>query len=158
VALPVVAVLCLGGCETLDRLRQDMMPKQPEKAAEAKPAGQPMTQTATFPAPPVKPPSPGAPRGAPGEPAGKLQPSQLVGLEQDQAQSLLGPATAVRDVPPATVWEYRVKGCSLDLFFYMDVAEKRYRSLAYDLKSTQNQGEGAAERCLSVIESEHHGS
>jgi hypothetical protein len=110
---------------------------------------------------PLPPPKPEAPTPSPQTPqTARLIPAQLVGLEEEQAKLLLGPASAVRDVPPATVWEYRINGCALDLFFYMDVAEKRYRSLAYDLRSTTGtaQGDAAAQRCLNLIGSERHGS
>jgi len=74
-----------------------------------------------------------------------------VGIGQDDASRVLGPATTVRDVPPATVWEYRADGCAVDLFFYMDVQEKRFRALAYDIKTNNGDRQDALENCLAKI-------
>jgi hypothetical protein len=103
--------------------------------------------------PPVKPAVPPKPGTA------EFAPAQLVGLGQEEAVQLFGPAAAVREVPPATVWEYRADGCVLDLFFYMDVANKRYRSLAYDLKPSDGiNADAAIDRCLSRLRDRGHGS
>jgi hypothetical protein len=157
--LSVGALISLAACEHMDfaRLTSGKADPPPEPAkAEARVAA-PANAVAL----PLAPPKPEAPTSPPQVPqTARLIPAQLVGLEEEQARLLLGPASAVRDVPPATVWEYRINGCALDLFFYMDVADKRYRSLAYDLRSTTGsaQGDAAAQRCLNLIGSERHGS
>jgi hypothetical protein len=33
------------------------------------------------------------------------------------------------------VWRYNIKGCALDLFFYMDLGDNAFRVLAYDMKA-----------------------
>jgi hypothetical protein len=158
-AVPGALISLTAGCEHMDFSR--LVSGKADPAAEPPRAEAKVAAPASAVALPLAPPKPEAPTPSQQAPqTARLIPAQLVGLEEEQAKLLLGPASAVRDVPPATVWEYRINGCALDLLFYMDVADKRYRSLAYDLRSTTGsaQGDAAAQRCLNLIGSERHGS
>ena len=64
--------------------------------------------------------------------------AELIGLDENAATRLLGPATEKSEQPPATVWHYKSPRCELDLFFYLDLRSGRMRTLHYTLK-----GEGA---------------
>ncbi len=81
-----------------------------------------------------------------------MTPENLVGLDEAQVTHFLGGATDVRQAPPAVVWEYRTDTCALDLFFYMDVSDKKLRTLAYDLKTSEsNTTDQPVKNCLTDI-------
>ena len=71
------------------------------------------------PAPPPQPPS--------------LAPDVVIGLDEEQTEILLGKPGEIKAQPPATVWEYRMQGCALDLYFYVDLASQKRKVLTYDL-------------------------
>lgn len=99
--------------------------------------------------PPLPPegPKPPAPAQAPDS-----QPAELVGLDEQQVIAYLGDASSTREVPPATVWEYRVEDCRLDLFFYMDLADQRFRTLAYEIKASDDRDpKRALTDCVNLI-------
>lgn len=96
------------------------------------------------------------PDGAPADTA-QLVPQKLVGLDQREVKDLLGTATRTREVPPAVVWEYRVKACALDIFFYLDLASQRFRALAYDIKSADGNEDRTLSLCLHKFRQREHG-
>ena len=49
---------------------------------------------------------------------GHLAPEALKGLTATQTESRLGPPSFRRRDPPAEIWQYRVRACTLDLFLY----------------------------------------
>ncbi|MDX1485525.1 MAG: hypothetical protein R3229_13710 [Alphaproteobacteria bacterium] len=55
----------------------------------------------------------------------------LIGKSESELTKFLGVPNAVRNEPPALVWNYRGKRCAVDVFLYLDVGEKSFRSLAY---------------------------
>ena len=62
-------------------------------------------------------------------------PDDLIGISQQEAQVILGPPDAISQEPPAEVWRYSgPEGCSLTLFFYLDVASSAYRALTYSVE------------------------
>jgi len=48
------------------------------------------------------------------------EPSRLKGLSTPQVQALLGAPAFKRRDPPAEIWQYRSRRCTLDLFIYQD--------------------------------------
>lgn len=76
----------------------------------------------------------------------------LVGKNEAELRDLLGPPKHVRNEPPAMVWSYQARECSLDVFLYYDVGRRRFRSLAYrffpETRVTQVERE-----CLAEIRS-----
>lgn len=76
----------------------------------------------------------------------------LVGKNEAELRRFLGPPKNVRNEPPAMVWSYQARECSLDVFLYYDVGQKRFRSLAYrffpETRVTQVERE-----CLAEIQS-----
>lgn len=91
--------------------------------------------------------------------AGTLQlvPQKLIGLDQQEVRDLLGAATRTREVPPAVVWEYRLKACALDVFFYLDLAKQRFRALAYDMKSADGNEDRTLALCLHQFRERERG-
>ena len=104
----------------------------------------------------ASPATPESPKEAPVKTAG-LVPQKLIGLDQRQVQDLLGVANRTREVSPAVVWEYRTKGCGLDVFFYLDLASQRFRALAYDIKRTDGSDDRTLAFCLDLIKEQKGG-
>ncbi len=107
------------------------------------------------PEPPVPQPRPEPParRPAAPPPAADLRPEQLAGLDQAQAQALLGSPTARSTRAMATVWSYRRGRCVVSLVFYPEVGTAVERVL-----DTEVEG-GSAADCLRRLRQEriHHG-
>lgn len=107
------------------------------------------TETAARPPAPVAKP---ATRSAPS----LLDPKQLIGLDQADTESLLGKPDEIREDHPATVWHYRAASCTLDLFFYLDLGSRTFRTLAYDVNATKKPGnQRAIKTCAGQIHSEY---
>jgi hypothetical protein len=115
-------------------------PSPPENVANLPPSG---TEAATLAAPESQPPVPAAPEPEPPT----LDRSRLIGLDQPEAQRLLGTATEQSDAPPASIWRYRTASCELDLFFYLDLRSGKMRALHYVFKGEQ----GGSEDCLRSV-------
>lgn len=136
----------LGGCENLGVVAPEPPPPAPT------PAPTPLT-----PAPPkatraVPPPPPPAPVPAPD--------LKVVGLSQEEIQSLLGQPSAMAERPPAKVWQYRAESCVVDIYFYLDVGRNAFYALHYDTPvptSSDTAGvttpgaQDAADRCLHRV-------
>jgi hypothetical protein len=146
----VVAAVCvLSGCEAMEGALFKPAPPievgKPAREATQKPADR---QTAAIEAParpgvkPVRPPS------VPG-----VDPKTLIGKNQTEAQDVLGPPNVVRNAPPATIWQYSTDGCTLDVFFYMDLGSNSLRALAYDAKLPEAAAsEQAIAQCVGLVQ------
>src|SRR3954452_2948592 len=75
---------------------------------------------------------------------------ELVGLDEQRAIELLGPAASIENRAPATVWHYASSRCELDLIFYMEMHSGQKRALHYAFRRG---AETAAEQqaCLITI-------
>ncbi|WP_259781296.1 hypothetical protein [Aestuariispira ectoiniformans] len=147
--------LALTGCVTSQDAQDNaksvdenpvvMLPQPPEPDA------------ATFPRPPVRPEiAPAKPRkAAPVAPFPTVREAgDLIGKSEAEIYVLLGPASGKREDTTATVLEYQFGKCSLDLFLYMDVENKVFRTLAYDVK-----GDGRNVRdedCTAILQGQAH--
>ena len=80
-----------------------------------------------------------------------VDPSWLVGLDQDGALVLLGQPSQRRDQPPARIWQYNAERCSLKLFLYLDVVTVRYRTLFYEIDGVDAEDSNARRNCLNQI-------
>jgi len=78
--------------------------------------------------------------------------ADLVGLDQQRAVALLGPAAQTDTGSPATVWHYKSGRCALDLAFYMEMRSGRMRSLHYDFKGEAANPEQRRACLKSIIE------
>ncbi len=147
-AVPVAMILLLVALTSCGALEEF------GKSFEANTAGAPP------PAPKVKPKRviPPPPRPKPmaalaatrdARPSGPTHydPELLIGLKPAQAIASLGNPASVMERSPSMVWRYNVKGCALDLFFYMDLGDNAFRVLAYDMKSDASSAV-AARACL----------
>ena len=87
------------------------------------------------PAPSATPAGP-APRPKPPEP---VDIAELLGTTPEAAMARLGSPAATREETPARVMTWRVGACTLDLFFYMDLASRAFRALAWELRPAAGQ-------------------
>lgn len=142
-------------------------PAPPTPAPVAQPAPQPLVAHRRPPPAKRKPASPASQEPAAAEvqpevastqpeiastqpPASVPSASELVGLDEQRASQLLGPAAATDTRSPATVWHYKSSRCELDLAFYMEMRTGRMRTLHYDFKSGANTPE-QRQACLKAI-------
>jgi len=58
---------------------------------------------------------------------------QLVGLSEAKFASLMGSPTLQEEEPPARVWYYAARECTLKVFFYPDVKSGTYHALLYEV-------------------------
>jgi hypothetical protein len=138
--------LMLCGCGIIDFGDSTAPPPRPEDAPASSSATDPARTTRLAPAPAPRPAAPAAPD------------LKLVGLSQAETEALIGPPASSVDRPPAKVWQYRVRECALDVYFYLDVGRNEFYALHYDIPaptsasaSTGANPPDAADRCLRRI-------
>lgn len=138
--LGVLMVLILFGCETPDNGLSAKKPSVPAKATDAdgtvtkvKPQ-----KTVVAPATIVTPPLNARDR----------DPRRLLHMNDKRVSSLLGAPQFVRKEAAARVWQYREKGCVLDLFLY-DV-DSEYQVIFYEFRASTIQG-GPTENCFEKL-------
>ncbi len=72
----------------------------------------------------------------------------LVGLDANQLLQQMGTPVEVRIQSPATVWEYRFSGCSLELFLFRDVSKQLLKALSFETQGLDvDIASGRDERC-----------
>lgn len=154
----VLTVTAIAGCEITSELAGNShggARTRPEPVEKAPPPTIKQAKKPTKKPPPAKPVqtarNPALPAKDPSKPAGPDS-KTLVGKNEVELKNFLGPPKAVRNEPPAMVWSYQARECSLDVFLYFDVGQKKFRSLAYrffpETRVTQVERE-----CLAEIRS-----
>ncbi len=106
---------------------------------------------------PVSPPPP-SPSGASWRkvarqtPAPPLNddPEQVMGLDDEALEALIGPPGLRRDEHPAQVWQYRGESCVLDLFLYPDDEAEPHRVVYYEIRG-DGDGALARRRCFRAL-------
>jgi hypothetical protein len=83
-------------------------------------------------------------------------PAGVIGLTQQQVELLLGPPMEQTDMAPAQAWRYRGDRCTLELYFYIDVKSRIFRTLSYDMIPREADA-GARRRCLAELKSHAQG-
>ncbi|MBL8710325.1 MAG: hypothetical protein JNL25_14115 [Rhodospirillaceae bacterium] len=84
------------------------------------------------------------------EPVAAGSPDELRGQTEIQVMAALGSPVATRAEGTGTVWTYRAEDCSLDVYFFLDVADNQRRALSYELTTSQP-GAGVNERCYTAL-------
>lgn len=139
-----MAALGLTGCNGGAFFGHDAPPKRsayarPHAAPKSAPSNTPVWAKST-------------PDDSPGNSAethGK--PVNLVGLDEDQLQAVLGPPNEEEDRSPAKTWRYRNGKCVVDLALYPDVENRVFRTLSYEV--TTREDTAAEERlCLAELQ------
>jgi hypothetical protein len=82
---------------------------------------------------------------------------RLIGLNENQLQSVLGPPAAQSDHSPGKDWQYRDGRCSFILVLYPDVDTRVYHALSYEVISDDSSA-GGKRHCLEQIEAWVHNS
>lgn len=78
-----------------------------------------------------------------------VAPMRLTGITQREAIALLGAPASETDRPPAKVWRYRGRGCTLDLFFYLDLQRNDFFALHQAIEGAADQATQQA--CLQSM-------
>jgi hypothetical protein len=82
-------------------------------------------------------------------------PLKLIGLTQQETVTLLGTPSAQWDRPPAKVWHYQGLGCTVDVFFYLDVSRNEFSALRTTVAGSDGaplpNGQPSGQQCLSRI-------
>lgn len=137
-------LVTLTGCSALEEIAKSV-----DANAAASPPAPKLKPKRVIPPPPRPKPMAAltAKREDPPPDAPQYDPQLLIGLKPLQAIASLGNPASVLERSPSMVWRYNVKGCALDLFFYMDLGDNAFRVLAYDMKSGAP-SDAAARVCL----------
>lgn len=148
----------LGACTLVDAVFSPAPPQPaPLPAAQdlpAPPAPRPVT-TVTAPARTARLPLPPLP--APGREEGREIDIKLVGLSRNETVALLGLPTGESERSPAKVWQYLAGDCTVDIYFYLDVARNDFYALHYEARApvagagSAVNGAPAAEWCLRRV-------
>jgi hypothetical protein len=79
---------------------------------------------------------------------GTMAPSALKGMGATAIEHALGKPAFVRRDPPAEIWQYRVKVCTLDLFLYDEGGRKSVSHYAVRTPGGTSMGDSA---CLDEV-------
>lgn len=79
---------------------------------------------------------------------GTFAPARLKGMGAGALQHVLGRPSFIRRDPPAEIWQYRVRACTLDLFLYDETDRK---AVAHYAVRTPNGGTVSDQACLDEI-------
>lgn len=85
-----------------------------------------------------------------GIPRALAAPIKLEGLNEDQAQAVLGKPQLVVERNPARVWKYVTQACELDLFFYPDIQTSTFYVLHVGVTKPQQGATDESECVLAV--------
>ncbi|MFC7334351.1 hypothetical protein [Rhodocista pekingensis] len=121
----------------------------------------PPARVPTSPVPRPKPPVPVAQLAGvtalPGPPAApphlqeaSFDPKTLVGLTEQETMRLLGQPSWTEEIPPAKTWRYANDRCVLRVFFFMEMTTRDFRTLSYELTSTDDQP-NVAQQCFAEL-------
>lgn len=84
------------------------------------------------------------------EPVETGSPDDLRGQTEIQVMAALGSPASTRADGASTIWSYQAGDCTLDIYFFLDVADNQRRALSYELAAPQP-GTPAAERCYQAL-------
>lgn len=128
--IALMVALCLPGCQALKPTHA-----KPDGAQEARSTGDSRFRPGTKPTY-----------------VAILDPKSLIGRSQAETEQILGAPHATRKQSPATIWQYSADGCTLELFFYMDLNSRSFRALAFDAKlEAPEGGQEAIARCVGQV-------
>jgi hypothetical protein len=99
-----------------------------------------------------------APAVIPAEPepvAGISSPDELKSKAESEVVAILGRPVATRSEGTGTVWTYRAGTCSLDVYFFLDVADNQRRALSYEMAPAGAEDD-ASQSCYMALKEAHH--
>lgn len=138
-AVLLIALAAATGCAAVE----DFLASKPKADAPAAPASGPAEPTTD-----LRPETASAPT--------PFDPKRLIGLDTAATQDLLGTPDEVREGNPATVWHYKARNCTLDVYFYADLGAQTLRALAYDVTTAQpTADERSIKACAGQIRADY---
>ncbi len=90
-----------------------------------------------------------APKKSEGKTAG-FDPSTLVGLAPPAIDQILGKPAGMRAEAMTVEWNYVGQGCSLNIFFYPDIATGTLRALKYNVTNMKGRT-GGSRACVNFL-------
>jgi hypothetical protein len=87
-------------------------------------------------------------------PAEVVEPVDVVGLSEDETVGLLGEPDGRTWHPPSRVLRYASNGCTVDIYFYLDVAKDSFQALQIKAPESTTD-ESALQTCLGKVRNEH---
>jgi hypothetical protein len=99
-----------------------------------------------------------APAVVPAEPeplAEASSPDELKSKAETDVARLLGRPVTTRREGTGTIWTYRANSCSLDVYFFLDVADNQRRALSYEILP-EGADDAAIQSCYKAIKEAHH--
>jgi hypothetical protein len=83
-----------------------------------------------------------------------IEPVEVVGLSESEAVDLLGEPIERSWRPPSKVLRYASNDCSVDIYFYLDVAKDRFQAL--QIKAPDSAAdESQLKTCLGKVRNDH---
>ncbi len=82
-------------------------------------------------------------------------PDELKSKAESEVSKLLGRPISVRREGTGTIWTYRAGTCSLDVYFFLDVADNQRRALSYEF-SPEGADDAAVSSCYKVLKEASH--
>lgn len=82
-------------------------------------------------------------------------PDELKSKAESEVATLLGRPAATRREGTGTIWTYRAGTCSLDVYFFLDVADNQRRALSYEMQPDGAE-DAAIQSCYKALKEAHH--
>ncbi|MDY0870626.1 hypothetical protein [Dongia rigui] len=82
-------------------------------------------------------------------------PEELKSKAESEVATLLGRPVATRREGTGTIWTYRAGTCSLDVYFFLDVADNQRRALSYEMQP-EGAEDAAVQSCYKALKEAHH--
>lgn len=161
--------LVLAGCSTIgefqDRLSDTVAVTPPVQAQQIDPAPDEFLAQ-TVPTPRLKPappqrfaslaPTNGGPGGSLSDETVQLarantSPDRLIGVIPGEILDVLGEPSMRLQEPPAEVWQYNSRSCTLRLTLLLDVVTEEHRSVFYEVKSANPEVRNGDSDCLAEL-------
>ena len=83
-----------------------------------------------------------------------VEPVEVVGLSESEAVDLLGAPVERSWRPPSKVLRYAAADCTVDIYFYLDVAKDRFQALQIKAPNSAAD-ETALKTCLGKVRDDH---
>jgi hypothetical protein len=101
------------------------------------------------------PPVPAVVQAEPEPVSALASPDELKSKAESEVVTLLGRPVTTRSEGTGTVWTYRAGTCSLDVYFFLDVADNQRRALSYEMLPAGAEYD-ATQSCYKALKEAHH--
>jgi hypothetical protein len=148
----VVSVMLIAGC--VDTPPPELRPSSSlqASAADAMPAPEPPPHPA--PVRKVVAPPTDATSALPGDAAqvGTQGVDRLIGLNETEIETFLGPPMLQEDRAPTKLWVFRNRSCTINVTLYPDVETRQFHALSYEVISDVHTAE-RTRQCIAEFSS-----